>query len=111
MRDDSWPTGRAARARRETSDSERTARLSGRQVDEALALAREGPPSTDVGTRAQLIGQSLDRRGEPAGAFEAFEQMNREDARTGAEVASQARKSRGELAEQRSLLTPEWLER
>jgi tetratricopeptide (TPR) repeat protein len=80
------------------------------KFDEALNLARDAPPSTDVGTRAQLIGQSLDRIGDPAGAFEAFEQMNREDSRTGAEVASQTRKSRDELAEQRSLLTPEWLE-
>ena len=81
------------------------------KFDEALGLAQEAPPSTDIGTRAQLIGQSLDRLGDPTGAFEAFEQMNREDARTGAEVASQARKSRGELTEQKSLLTPEWLGR
>jgi tetratricopeptide (TPR) repeat protein len=79
--------------------------------EEALGLAQQAPPSTDVGTRAQLIGQSLDRLGDPAGAFEAFEQMNREDARAGGDVASQARKSRSELAEQKSLLTPEWLHR
>lgn len=79
--------------------------------EEALDLTREAPLSTGVGTRAQLIGQSLDRLGDPAGAFVAFEQMNREDARTGGDVASKARKSRGELTEQKSLLTPEWLQR
>ena len=80
------------------------------KFEQSLSLALAAPSSADVGTRAQLIGQSLDRLGDPAGAFEAFDEMNREDARTGSEVASKARKSRNELAEQRSLLTPAWLD-
>ena len=80
------------------------------KFEQALHLARAAPISTNVGTRAQLIGQCLDRLGDPAGAFEAFDQMNREDARTGSEVESKARQTRNELAEQRSLLTREWVE-
>ena len=88
------------------------ARLAYRQGDfnQALIFAQAAPPSSDVGTRAQLIGQSLDRLGDPAGAFDAFLQMNAEDARTGSDVASTARRRRAEIAEQTSLLTSAWVD-
>jgi tetratricopeptide (TPR) repeat protein len=77
--------------------------------EQALELARSATPSTDAGTRAQLIGQSLDKLGNPASAFEAFTEMNREDARTGGAVSEKARQSRANLDEQRSLLTADWV--
>lgn len=77
--------------------------------DRALTLASSAPPSSDVGTRAQLIGQSLDRLGDPAGAFEAFLEMNAEDARTGSSTALKAEESRASIAEQRGMLTADWV--
>jgi tetratricopeptide (TPR) repeat protein len=87
------------------------ARLAYRQgeYERALTLARSAPPSADAGTRAQLIGQSLDRMGDPDAAFDAFSEMNREDARTGSAVAQKASQVRADLAQQRRLLTPEWV--
>ena len=79
------------------------------EYDRALELARRASPSNDAGTRAQLIGQSLDRLGDPAGAFDAFAEMNREDARTGSGIAQKAKQSRADLADQRSLLTADWV--
>jgi tetratricopeptide (TPR) repeat protein len=77
--------------------------------DQALLLARSAPKSADTGTRAQLIGQCLDRHGDPDGAFEAFVEMNNEDARTGSLTAGAAEESRASVVEQRSLLTREWI--
>lgn len=78
-------------------------------IEQALALARSAPPSTDAGTRAQLIGQCLDRLGDPEGAFEAFAEMNAEDARSGGSTRHAAEQSRRSLARNRELLTSEWI--
>lgn len=87
------------------------ARLAYRQgeFERALTLAMNAPPSSDVGSRAQLIGQCLDRLGDASGAFDAFLQMNAEDARTGSDVSSTTRRTRAELEDQRSLLTRDWI--
>lgn len=76
---------------------------------QALDLARSTPPSADAGTRAQLIGQCLDRLGDPQGAFEAFVDMNREDALTGSFTARAAEECRASLADRLLLLTREWI--
>ena len=87
------------------------ARLASRRgnYEQALVLARSAPLSTDAGTRAQLIGQCLDRLGDPDGAFDAFVEMNGEDARTGSSTERAAKESRASVVEQRSLLTREWI--
>jgi tetratricopeptide (TPR) repeat protein len=87
------------------------ARLAFRVSDfeRALSLASDAPPSADVGTRAQLIGQSLDRLGDAAGAFDAFVQMNLEDSRTGSDVTATALATRADLDDQAKLLTSEWI--
>ena len=86
------------------------ARLAFRRGDyeQALALARSAAPSTDTGTRAQIIGQCLDGLGYWREAFDSFVEMNREDARTGASTSRVAEESRASLSEQRELLTPDW---
>ena len=77
--------------------------------DQALALARSAPPSTDAGTRAQIMGQCLDRLGDSHGAFNAFVEMNLEDGRSGSSAARAAEQSRESLAGAQTLLTPEWV--
>jgi len=87
------------------------ARLAYRRGDyeRALTLAQSTPPSTDAGGRAQIMGQSLDRLGDWQGSFQSFLEMNREDARSGASPGFVAEEVRKSLAEQRRLLTPEWI--
>lgn len=77
--------------------------------EKALDLARSAAPSSDAGTRAQLVGQSLDRLGDSAGAFAAFVEMNAEDRRTGGATERKAGQSREDLAEQREVLTGRWV--
>lgn len=75
----------------------------------ALELARSSPPATDPGSRSQIIGQCLDRLGDPQAAFEAFVEMNAEDGRSGGSTARTADQSRLSLSAERELLTPEWI--
>ena len=79
------------------------------EFEQALALARSASPSSDAATRAQIIGQCLDRLGDPQKAFRAFEEMNLEDGRSGSSTARAAESSRQSLADERKLLTPEWI--
>jgi len=79
------------------------------EYEQALALARSTPSSADAGTCAQIIGQCLDRLDQPNEAFQAFLDMNREDARAGVSTAEVAKQLRRSLSEQRDLLTPEWI--
>jgi len=58
------------------------------QYESALAAALSSPESAGGGARAQIIGQAKDRLGDPAGAFEAFEEMNR---LTGLEISGAAK--------------------
>ena len=79
------------------------------EFEHALALARSAPPSIDTGTRAQIIGQCLDRLGDAQGAFQAFVEMNLEDGRTGGLTHRAAGQSRKSLADDRDQLTPQWV--
>ena len=76
------------------------------RLDEALALARSAPESTEPHRKAQLVGELLDRLGDPKGAFEAFAQMNRALAALPWDPRGQARAFREGLAGATALLTP-----
>ena len=78
-------------------------------VEQALALARSTPASIDDGTRTQIMGQCLDRLGDPFGAWQAFTRMNGEDGRSGSSPARAAETSRQSLIRERKLLTREWV--
>ena len=86
------------------------ARREGR-LEEALALARAAPASTEPHRKAQLIGELLDRLGDPEGAFEAFGEMNRALAALPSDPRGQARAFREGLAEATDLLTPDFASR
>ena len=77
--------------------------------EEALDLARRGPPATESGARAQLIAQCLDKLGDARGAFDAFLEMNREDSCSGGLVVGKPEQYRAGLAGQRRLLTSDWV--
>jgi len=78
-------------------------------VEQALALARSTPVSIDEGTRAQIMGQCLDRLGDSSGAWEAFTRMNAEDGRSGSSPSRAAEMSRQSLIRERKLLRREWV--
>jgi tetratricopeptide (TPR) repeat protein len=82
------------------------ARREGR-LEEALALARAAPASTEPHRKAQLIGELLDRLGDSEGAFDAFGEMNRSLAALPADPRGQARAFREGLVEATDLLTPD----
>lgn len=86
------------------------ARREGR-LEEALALARAAPVSTEPHRKAQLIGELLDRLGDSAGAFEAFGEMNRALSTLPSDPRAQARAFREGLAATTALLTPDFASR
>jgi len=86
------------------------ARRQGR-LEEALALARAAPGSTEPHRKAQLIGELLDRLGDSAGAFAAFGEMNRALADLPSDPRRSARDYREALAAAAALLTPDFAAR
>lgn len=78
-------------------------------IEQALALARSTPASIDAGTRAQIMGQCLDRLGDSECAWQAFTAMNAEDARSGNSAALSAEMSRRSVIHERQLLTRDWV--
>jgi len=87
-----------------------TARLRYRRGDlaGALAAAQAAPRSGDGGARAELIGRILDRKGDPAAAFAAFAEMNREAGSVVPNARAAARLYREEIARTAALVTPGW---
>ena len=64
----------------------------------ALAAAMASPEQAAGGARAQIIGQAKDRLGDPAGAFESFEEMNRLSALETSGTERMAAEYRAEVA-------------
>ncbi len=86
------------------------ARLACRQGHHAAALvaARSAPATLDAGRRAQIIGECSDRLDDPAGAFEAFAEMNRAAAAEVADAPRAAAAYRAMVERRTATVTPEW---
>ena len=82
-------------------------RRAGRQK-EGLTALRRSPPEIAPVRHANLEGQFLDRLGDPAGAFAAFTEMNRQLAEDGSDAPQRAQIFRDNLARDRAITTRDW---
>jgi tetratricopeptide (TPR) repeat protein len=78
------------------------------RLEEALALARAAPASTDPAEKARLIGELSDKLGEETAAFAAFAEMNRLDSSDPSNPRALAAEYRRQLGEVADLTTPQW---
>ncbi len=93
---------------------ERTALLRARalrgdgRLDEAWVAIEDAPVDVDRASRAQLIGDIADRRGDTAAAFAAFTEANAHLAASASDSAVRAAEYRDQFDRMRSVITPEW---
>jgi len=74
----------------------------------ALAAARQAPATGDGGARAELTGRILDRLDDPAAAFAAFAEMNREVGLVAPDARGTARGYRAGIAQMAGTVTADW---
>ena len=82
-----------------------------RDFDAALELAQSAPETVLPGTRARVIGQVLDRRGDAFGAWAAFATMNAEDRKIFPRAPAEGHAYRSSLAEGLTHIVPGWLDK
>ena len=85
-------------------------RRSGRHR-EGLAALKRAPAELAPVRHANLEGQFLDRLGDPAGAFAAFAEMNRQLAEDGSDAGLRAQQFRDHLARDRETVTSPWYQK
>ena len=81
-----------------------------KEWDKGLAAAEAAAPDRDPVRRAQLIGEFKDRLGDAGGAFESFEEMNRQVASDRRVREGSADRYREMVERNRAMMTREWLE-
>ena len=79
------------------------------ELEQALQLSTSASDTLDPGARAQLIGRIHDRLGNAKQAFEAFEQMNRDNGVGSAIVEARAEAFRTSLDHRAKTLSRKWI--